>query len=93
MEKIITMTTGVSFGKTISDMISRVSAKLQQPIGMLSKYYSDILGKDINMHQTWQLLKVQAIFFAGILPANYPIIIRVLLLVWLISALKKIKID
>lgn len=89
MEKNMTLTYGINCNKSISDIMKKVINKVNTPVQLLSRYYSNILEKEVTSRQTWLLIEAQTAFFAGIMPADYPIVARLLFGAWFIIALHK----
>ena len=51
-------------------LLENVKNVANRPVEWLRQYYSSVLERNINMRQTWNLIEVQAAFFAGIMPAT-----------------------
>lgn len=89
MEKEMVLTTGMLNGKSFALVIRYIINKVNIPVGILRRYYSNVLEKDVSMRQTWMLIEAQTAFFAGILPINIHIAVRILMIVWFVATLKK----
>jgi hypothetical protein len=82
MEKQITM-------QSTWMLMENVKKVANRPVEWLRLYYSSVLERDVNMRQTWSLIEVQVSFFAGIMPANYSLLLRAAFCVWFLMALKR----
>lgn len=82
MEKQITM-------QSTWMLMENVKKVANLPVEWLRQYYSSVLERDINMRQTWSLIEVQVAFFAGIMPANYSLLLRAAFCTWFLMALKR----
>ena len=82
MEKQITM-------QSTWMLMENVKKVANRPVEWLHQYYSSVLERDINMRQTWSLIEVQVAFFAGIMPANYSLLLRAAFCAWFLIALKR----
>lgn len=89
MNRMMTMTTNANQVKTVSEYLNKMMQIMLRPMEWLQRYYADVVGKPVSRRLTWQLVKVQTIFFAGIFPANVSLVLRAALLVWLVVELKK----
>ena len=70
-------------------LLENVKNVANRPVEWLRQYYSSVLERDINMRQTWNLIEVQAAFFAGIMPANNSLWLRAACCAWFLWALKR----
>ena len=82
MEKQITM-------QSTWMLMENVKKVANRPVEWLRQYYSSVLERDINMRQTWSLIEVQVAFFAGIMPANYSLLLRAAFCAWFLMVLKR----
>lgn len=89
MEKEMTLTAGTMNGKCITDIARYLMNKVNIPAGIMRRYYSHVLGKEVSMRQAWLLIEAQAAFFAGVLPANIHVAVRALIFVWFALAVRK----
>lgn len=89
MEKEIVLTAGSINGKCMADIARYIINKVNVPARILRRYYSYVLGKDVSMRQTWMLIEAQVAFFAGVMPVNINIIVRAIMFMWFVTALKK----
>lgn len=89
MNRMMTMTTNANQAKTISECLNKLMQIMLRPMEWLQHYYAVILERPVDRSLTWQLVKVQVLFFAGIFPASVPLLLRAALLVWLVVELKK----
>lgn len=70
-------------------LLENVKNAVNRPVEWLRQYYSAIMEKELNRHQTWSLLEVQTAFFMGIMPANYSLWLRAAFCAWFLLALKR----
>lgn len=73
--------------ETVEMMINAVKS----PAEWLRKYYSAILNKDVNMHQTWLITKVQLALVATIVLAGQSILLGAASVAWLAMSLRSCK--
>ena len=72
-----------------SALFAAIVANLQKPLQKLADSYSSILEQPINTRQARALLNAQLAFFATVMPATCPLLLRVACCVWLVCALHK----
>jgi len=76
-------------GNRAQEMMKKCVEKMSTPLRWLRGYYSDMTGRRLTMRQTWSLIEAQTAFFLGIMPADYALAVRVVLLGWSIVAIRK----
>ena len=72
-------------------LMENVKNVLNRPVEWLRQYYGSVMGREVNMRQTWTLIEVQTAFFAGIMPADYSLLLRAVFCGWFLLALKRCK--
>ncbi|MDD7256676.1 MAG: hypothetical protein PUH24_00020 [Prevotellaceae bacterium] len=82
---------GIRNEKGMEEAVRKIKEMMGAPIRKLSVYYSSVLEQPVNARKTRALVEAQIAFFAGIFPANYPLILRIAFFVWLLMALRKCK--
>ena len=82
MEKQITM-------QSTWMLMENVKKVANRPVEWLRQYYSAVMEREINDRQTWSLIEVQAAFFAGVMPADYSLLLRAACCLWFYLALKR----
>jgi hypothetical protein len=87
MKKEITL----SNSNLVADAMQSLINKVKQPIEGLRKYYSDVLEREITMHQTLLLLNAQVAFVFAAFPVGGPISLRALCCAWFLHAVLKCK--
>ena len=87
MEKNITLSANTTLAATVLNVINTVKV----PFFMLRDYYSGIIGKKLSCGQTWQLIEVQVAFFLTVFPAECNFLVRVLLLLWFINSILRLR--
>lgn len=87
MEKNIPLSANANLAATVLSVINILKA----PFFMLRDYYSGIIGKKLSNGQTWQLIEVQAAFFLTVFPAECNLLVRVLLMVWFINSILRLR--
>ena len=70
-------------------LVENVKKVANRPMEWLRQYYSSVLERDINKRQTWSLIEVQAAFFAGVMPADYSLLLRATCCLWFYLALRR----
>ena len=78
----------ISSGSTTM-LIENMKKSLKRPAEWLRQYYSAVMEREINDRQTWSLIEVQTAFFAGIMPADYSLLLRAACCLWFYLALKR----
>ena len=89
MNKEITYHMRNMAGDMVAEWTKMCIEKANGPARMLRKYYSDVTGQELSMRQTWSLIEAQTAFFLGIMPANFTLVLRIVLLTWAVVAVKK----
>ena len=69
--------------------VKRLSSCCHSLIGRLAAYYSSVLGQQVTLRQTFLLLNAQAAFLFTVFPLDCSFVLRLLCVVWLVSALLK----
>ena len=75
----------------LSGLVKGFAEWMSAPTRLLARYYSDVLGRHVSTRQTWLLIEAQVAFFAGVIPADIPVIVRILMVAWFASAAIKCK--
>lgn len=68
---------------------SRIAAAVRMPLVALSRYYSMVLEREVNIRQTLMLLNAQTAFVFAVFPVDGPLVLRALCAAWLWHAVKK----
>ena len=87
MEKNIPLSANANLAATVLSVINILKA----PFFMLRDYYSGIIGKKLSNGQTCQLIEVQVAFFLTVFPAECNLLVRVLLMVWFINSILRLR--
>ena len=90
MEKQVILVSEHGITKRTMEVIKKISNKLSIPAQMLHKYYSYVLQREVSKTQAKAITEAQLAFFAVILPADYPLTLRILACVWFVVAVKKL---
>lgn len=84
--------------KTLGNLIIRATKSIKKhvinipsPCSIMSHYYSKVLERDINIRQANAITEAQVAFLMFIFPADYSLILRACVGVWVFFALKKCK--
>lgn len=80
-----------AIGRHLVLLTPLVGQLLSTPLQWLRHYYSRVLEKEVNLKQTRLLLECQLAFMMGAFPAESPLGIRLLCIVWLLNALYRCK--
>lgn len=80
---------GNSNVKNVSETIKKVLFVLNMPLRWLSKYYSSVLEREVNMRQTKALTEAQLAFFALVMPADYSLLLRIAACIWFVLVLRR----
>lgn len=70
-------------------VINIVATTVRRPLLWLTSYYTRVLERPVSLRQTLLLVNAQLAFLATVLPAECPLLLRLLSLAWLVSALLK----
>lgn len=84
------MNTGMMIQQEKMNLVMKLTTAVRQPICKLSEYYSQVLDRRINFHQTLHLLHAQVAFVATVF-GDSNLIVRMLCLAWFVAALLKCK--
>ena len=91
MEKQMTLTANESMANKCAETVKRLGRYISLPQRMLRRYYSNVLGEDVSEARARAMTEAQLAFFAVTLPADYPLVLRVLACVWFVVAARKAK--
>ena len=76
-------------GLCLSGLLKWFGKWASEPVALLAGYYSSVLERKVSQRQTLLILEAQAAFFTGILPADIPVVVRLLAAGWFVSALMR----
>ncbi len=93
MEKQMTLEANALAAKGLAAQVKRVNRMLAAPQRMLRRYYSYVLGRDVDKVQARAFTEAQLAFFAVTLPVDYPLTLRVLTCLWFVVAVRKCKFE
>lgn len=88
----MTMTVNTGTAKKASEAFRRVCYTLGTPMRMLRKYYSYVLGREVGNVEAKVITEAQLAFFATVMPADMPIMIRIAACAWFVLAIRKCRI-
>jgi len=71
----------------IDNVAQSARGKLGAPLRWLRCYYSKVLERPVSMAQARMLTRAQAAFFLAVLPADYPVLLRIAACAWFIASL------
>lgn len=91
MKKEMVLTTNSAEVSSINEIIARMKETTLRPVVSISKYYSRILEKEINTHQTLLLINAQIAAALAIFPLSYSLVLRVLFISWFATAVIQCK--
>lgn len=89
MKEEMTLTTGVSAGNNNASVAISVAKAARRVLSPLARYYSGVLGVELGIRQTLELVNAQAAFFLAVFPADCPLALRAACLGWLVAALRR----
>lgn len=92
MEKQMTMTVNTGTAKKASEAFRRVCNMLETPLRMMRRYYSYVLGREVGNIEAKVITEAQLAFFATVMPADMPLMIRISACVWFVLAVRKCRI-
>ncbi len=75
--------------KKLTLTVKKYSDMLNYPLAIMSRYYSLVLNKDINLEQTKAITIAAIAFLITILPADYNLALRFMACLWFINSLLK----
>lgn len=91
MEKQITLSANTNIMKKASELTRRAIELATMPQRLLRSYYSYVLEHEVSRRQASAITEAQVAFFAFIMPADYPLILRAAACAWLIVSLRKVQ--
>lgn len=91
MEKQIILMANTGASRRLAEFRKSVANMLNAPLRLLGRYYSHVLGHDVDMRRTKILTEVQAAFFLFIMPADYPLLLRAVACLWFVVTLRRCK--
>ena len=91
MEKQMTLTANAGIMRKCSDIVKKAAGLLGVPQQRLRRYYSAVLGTEVDPARARAITEAQLAFFAVTLPADYPLALRVLACVWFVTAARRLK--
>lgn len=71
-----------SFFVQAAELFRNVKSAMLKPFELLCDYYSYALERKVGMREALHLTNAQLAFFATFLPADAPLLFRVVCLVW-----------
>jgi hypothetical protein len=72
-------------------VLNTVATGVRRPLLWLTSYYMRVLERNVSPRQTLLLVNAQLAFLATVLPAECPVLLRLMALAWLVGALLKCK--
>ena len=91
MEKNMVLETSFSDNKFTTETMKYIINKVNAPMRIVCRYYSQVLEKNVSVRQGWLLTEAQTTFLAGVLPMEMPFAVRALMFEWFVVAVKKCK--
>lgn len=88
----MTMTVNTGTAKKASEAFRRVCNMLETPLRMMRRYYSYVLGREVGNVEAKVITEAQLAFFATVMPADMPLMIRIAACVWFVLAVRKCRI-
>jgi len=88
----MTMTVNTGTAKKASEVFKRVCNMLETPLRMMRRYYSYVLGREVGNIEAKVITEAQLAFFATVMPADMPLMIRISACVWFVLAVRKCRI-
>lgn len=82
------MNNEMSFEASGQKFATIVKMMAQRPVAVLTRYYSDVLERQLDSRQTWALIWCQIAFVATVFP-SMSLFLRALCLAWLVGAVLK----
>ncbi|MBQ9644896.1 MAG: ATP-binding protein [Prevotella sp.] len=71
---------------------NQLTACFGRPLALLTRYYSEVLERQLTTQQTLHLLNAQLAFLMTVFPAT-SMVLRVLCLTWFVSAVLKCRLS
>jgi hypothetical protein len=75
----------------LDQVLTQVATTINRPLRSVTSYYSEVLNRKLNIHQTIYLLNAQAAFLMTVFPVDCSFVLRLLCACWLVTALLKCK--
>ena len=73
----------------LSEQLQQIANTVKMPVEQLRNYYSKVLERELNLHQTWLLVNAQAAFFFAVMPVAGPLLLRAACCLWFLHAVVK----
>lgn len=73
----------------LSEQLQQIANAVRMPVEQLRNYYSKVLERELNLHQTWLLVNAQAAFFFAVMPVASPLLLRAACCLWFLHAVVK----
>lgn len=89
MEKQMTLTANPDTCKKNLHIVRKTANMLNAPIRLMGRYYSHVLGTEINLRQARAMTEAQLAFFATVMPADFSVLLRAAACAWFILSIKK----
>lgn len=81
MENNITLTAASLFVQA-AEALRSIKKAAVRPFELMRRYYSHVLERQVTMRQTLHLTNAQFAFFAAFLPADAPVLLRIVCIAW-----------
>ena len=92
MEKQITLTDGnAGIARKCAEVLKIAVCLMRYPQRLLRRYYSKVLEREVGAAEARCITGAQLSFFAVVLPADYPLIMRLAACAWFVATLLKAK--
>lgn len=91
MKKEITLQNNATTNINLSSISKKAMNLFNTTLTHVSQNYSSIVGEKLNNKQTLLILNAQTAFFFTVFPIACPVYIRIICLIWLVTALLQCK--
>jgi len=91
MEKQMTLMADATAPNKIAETMRRTVEWAATPLRLMRSYYSMVLEREVSQCQANAITEAQVAFFAFVLPADYPLLLRAVACAWFLTSVCKVK--
>jgi hypothetical protein len=91
MKKEMTLSANDATEVNVQNVLKSIVNGVKAPLELLRKYYSYVLEREIDMHQTLLLINVQVAFCFTVFPSEGPLLLRAICCGWFLWSVLKCK--
>lgn len=91
MKKEMTLQNNATSAINLSNIWKKTVSMCNNTVTHISAYYSSLVGEKLNNKQTLLIMNAQTAFFMTVFPIECSVYLRIICLIWLITALLQCK--